>query len=518
MSREFRRAQQKKGESVSETIEKRKQTHPVMYVFLVILLVVIVVTFVLAGPGGIMGRGAVGGSGNIIFGSYGGQEISYIQGNYFAQQVQNYANQLKGNSSATDTTAQTYQVWYQAFMSTAQHFAILQQAERAGVSYSEDAIDRALLSYAGYLDENGKFSEDRYNASTAADKATTRKITRENLKSGVFVRDVATGAKEGTRESDFIKAMMLPERSFTFVSLPFASFPNEEVRKYGEANKSRFIRVKVSRILVKAGEAQATEIRKKILDKTSSFEELARTYSKDSFADKGGDMGWRYAYDLEADFEAKENAQKVLQLKTGDLSDVLKGAFGWMIYRCDAEAADADFANTAIQADVRTYITTYEKGKIEDYFNERAGQLSRRAAEAGFDVAAREMGLKVSSTVSFPINLSNVFSFAPLKATVDADTPANAANSEDFFYRAFTLGKDQVSAPIVLDDQVLVLKLKGEQQMPEASASLVPSWLPYVANQSLQYDLYAVLMTPDKLTNNFDTAFSTYVVPSRAKQ
>jgi hypothetical protein len=128
------------------------------------------------------------------------------------------------------------------------------------------------------------------------------------------------------------------------------------------------------------------------------------------------------------------------------------------------------------------------------------------------------MGLKVSSTVSFPINLSNVFSFAPLKATVDADTPANAANSEDFFYRAFTLGKDQVSAPIVLDDQVLVLKLKGEQQMPEASASLVPSWLPYVANQSLQYDLYAVLMTPDKLTNNFDTAFSTYVVPSRAKQ
>lgn len=44
------------------------------------------------------------------------------------------------------------------------------------------------------------------------------------------------------------------------------------------------------------------------------------------------------------------------------------------------------------------------------------------------------------------------------------------------------------------------------------------SWVPYVANQSLQYDLYAVLMTPDKLTNNFDTAFSTYVAPSSAKQ
>jgi len=473
---------------------------------------------VLAGPGGIMGRGAIGGSGSIVFGSYGGQEITYVQGNYFAQQVQQYANQVKGSSSSTDTTAQTYQVWYQAFMSTAEHFAILQQADHAGVVVSEDAVDKALLSYSGYLDENGKFSEDKFNAASVADKTTTRKITRENLRSGAFVGDVATGVKNGTKESDFIKAMVLPERSFSFVAFPFASFPNEEVRKYGEANKSRFLRVKVSRILVKTSEAQATEIRKKILEKTSTFEELARTYSKDSFADKGGDMGWRYAYDLDADFDVKENAQKVLALKTGDLSDVLKGTFGWIIYRCDSEAVDADFTNAAVQADVRTYITSYEKGKIEDYFNERAGQLSRKAAESGFDAAARDMGLKVSSTAFFPINLSSVFSFVPLKATVDADTPANAASSEDFFYRAFTLGKDQVSAPVVLDDQVLVLKLKGEQLLPDSVASIVPNWVPYIANQSLQYDLYAVLMTPDKLINSFDTAFNTYVAPSSAKQ
>ncbi len=340
MSREFRRAQQKKGESVSESIEKRKQTHPLMYVGLVVLLVVIVVSFVLAGPGGIMGRGTIGGGGNIVFGAYGGQEISYVQGNYFAQQVQNFASQVQGNSSSSssDTTMQTYQVWYQAFMSTAQHYAILQQAAQAGVNISEDAVDKSLLSYPGYLDDNGKFSEDKFNAASTADKTSTRKITRENLLSGTFVNDVASGVKDGTKESDFIKSMVIPERSFTFVSFPFASFPNDEVRKYGEANKSRFVREKVSRILVKTSEAQATEIRKKVLDKTSTFEELAKTYSKDSYADKGGDMGWRYAYDLEADFDVKDNAQKVLALKTGDLSDVLKGTFGWMIYRCDSEA------------------------------------------------------------------------------------------------------------------------------------------------------------------------------------
>ena len=70
------------------------------------------------------------------------------------------------------------------------------------------------------------------------------------------------------------------------------------------------------------------------------------------------------------------------------------------------------------------------------------------------------MQLTVGTTQAFPVNLSNVFSFAPMKAIPDSATPKNAQFSEDFFFRAFSLGKDQVSAPVVLDDQVLVLKLK----------------------------------------------------------
>jgi hypothetical protein len=121
-------------------------------------------------------------------------------------------------------------------------------------------------------------------------------------------------------------------------------------------------------------------------------------------------------------------------------------------------------------------------------------------------------------TQAFPINLSNLFSFAPMKAIPDTATPVNAQYSEDFFVRAFSLGKDQVSAPIVLDDQVLVLKLKSEQQLPDTTASLLDSWLTYVANQSLQSDLGAALMTPEKLKDGFFTAFSQYIMPSTSKQ
>jgi peptidyl-prolyl cis-trans isomerase D len=517
MSRELRRAGQKKGESVSETMEKRHTHHPLVYGFSVVVLVVVVVTFVLAGPGGPLSRGGAGGSGSVVFGTYDGMDVAYYPGSYFAQQRDLIANQVK-NSSNQDQESMIQAVWYQAFLSTAEHVAILGQAASAGVTVSEDALDKALLAYPGYLDENGKFSETRYMAAASSDRAATRKLTRENLVSSTFISDVAGGLKQGTHETDFITAMAKPQRSFTFVSFPFSAFPVEEVRKFGEANRSRFVKVKVSRIMVKSGESQANQIRKKVLDKTSTFDELAKTYSKDAFADKGGDMGWRYAYDLEADFESKDTAQKVLTLKTGELTDVLKGTFGWMIYRCDSEAVDADFSNTAVLDEVRKYITTYEKGKIEDYYNERAGQLSRRAATLGFDAAAREMQLSVATTQPFPVNVSNVFSFAPLRAVPDSATPTSAQYSEDFFFRAFSLGKDQVSAPVVLDDQVIVLKLKSEQDLQESTVKLLGSWLAYAANQTLQSDLGAALMTPEKLKDNFAEAFSQYIMPTSSRQ
>jgi peptidyl-prolyl cis-trans isomerase D len=517
-SREFRRANQRKGDTVSGEIEKRKGQHPAIYAFSVIILVIIVVTFVLAGPGGPLSRGGAGNSGNVVFGTYNGQEIAYYQGSYFAQQRDYIANQYKQQASnSQENLAFIQMIWYQAFLNTAEHVAILDMAKKAGVTLSEDAVDKSLLKYSAYLDEEGKFSETRYNAVSSADRAATRKLTREDLTSSVVIQDIASGVKGGAKESAFVKDMIRQERSFSFVSFPFSSFPVEEVQKYGQANKSRFMKVKVSRILVKSGESQAKEIRKKLADKTSSFEELAKTYSKDSYADKGGDMGWRYAYDLEADFEAKETAQKVLTLKTGEYSDVLKGTFGWMVYRCDAEAVDADFSNETVQADVRKYITTYEKGKIEDYFNERAGQLSRAAAEKGFDKACRDMGLKVIATEPFPVNLSSVFSFAPVQAIPDTETPTAAASSEDFFYRAFTLGKDQVSAPVVLDDQVIVLKVKEERQMPDSTLALMDQWIPYMANQTLQGDLSAALMTADKFKDDFSTAFAS-LYPASSKQ
>jgi parvulin-like peptidyl-prolyl isomerase len=517
-SRDQRRSTQKKSESASDSIEKRRSMHPALYIGTIAILVVTVVTFILAGPGGPMTRGSGSSRGNVIFGSYKGRDIVYTAGGYFAQQYDSIKSQVQQQNGGSISDSSSQAIWYQAFINTAEHFAIVDQATSSGVIVSDDAVDKKLLTYPAYLDENGKFSESRYTAATAAEKAATRSLVRENMESDIFVSDVLYGVKDGSKEVDFIKSMVKPERSFSFVSFPFTNFPAEEVRTYGEANKSKFVKIKVSRILVKSSESQATEIRKKIAGKTSTFEELAKSYSKDVYADKGGDMGWRYAYDLQADFDVKDTAQKVLALKAGEISEVLKGTFGWMIYRCDGEAVDADFKDATVQQDVRTYITTYEKGKIEDYFTTRAGQLTQRAGEIGFDRAVAAMNLKAVPTAFFPVNYNNVFSFAPLAAKNSADTPTNAQYSEDFFIKGFSLAADQVSAPVVLDDQVMVLRLIGQQDLPATTLNLLGSWVTYVANQSVQSDLASALMTPVNLKDDFAATYNTYVAPSTAKQ
>ncbi|HET6487383.1 MAG TPA: peptidyl-prolyl cis-trans isomerase, partial [Spirochaetia bacterium] len=456
------------------------------------------------------------GSGAIVFGSYAGKDISYYQGSYFAQDLSRLNSQR--NTQGTASSADLQSIYYQAFIDTAEHIAILDQVDRAGGQVSNDAVDKSLLTYSGYLDDNGKFSEARYNATSGSERASTRKLYREDLLTNQFITDIVYGVKDGSKESAFIKDMVAPERKFAFVSYPFSGFPSDQVKAYGEANKSRFRKIKVSRILVKSSESQADEILKKIKDKASTFEELAKTYSKDGYADKGGDMGWRYAYDLEADFDAKDTAQKIFALKAGEVSDVLKGTFGWMIYRCDADATDPDFSDPAVQTDVRGYITQYEKGKIEDYFTSQASVLARRAADVGFDKAAAEAKLKVLQTAAFPVNLGNFFSFAPFQAMNQADTPSSAVYNEDFFYRAFSLGKDQTSQPVVLDDQVLVLKLLEESRLPDSTLNLLGSWITYIASQSVQRDLSAVLMTPDKLKDNFVGTFNRYFTARTSTQ
>jgi len=503
--------QAKKGETVADSIEKKHESHPVLYGFSIVVLIIIVVTFI-----GSPVAGKLQTMGSVVFGSYDGKDISYYPGNFLDQQKNYIAEQVRRSGDTETTAAQVRYIWQQAFDQTVLHVSTLMQADRSGMQISDDLLDKKLVSYSAYLDENGKFSEDRYNKVSLTDRIATRKLMREQMKTTQFYTDIGS-QHASDAESNGYKAMARAERSFSFVAFPFTEYPVEEISKYASANTAKFRKVKLSRIFVKSGEKEAGEISKKLSEKTSSFEELAKTHSKDAYADRGGDMGWRYAYDLEADFDAdkKDLADGLFQLKAGEYSKVLKGSYGWMIVRCDAEPVQPDFSDAATLDVVRSYLLRYERGKVEDYFNEKAGKFSRIANETSFDKAVKDGKLTACSTGWFPMNLAGVIRYKTITTIPDTVSLSSAQYSEEFFQRAFSLSKDQTSAPVVLDDQIVVLKLAGERQAPADQDAAIDYYYRDFVNQAIQADLQNELNNPKKLKNNFDAVFDNRILKGR---
>jgi peptidyl-prolyl cis-trans isomerase SurA len=66
------------------------------------------------------------------------------------------------------------------------------------------------------------------------------------------------------------------------------------------------------------------ELKEKIDNKAATFEDLARQYSQDSSASKGGDLGWLAPGDTVPEVEKVMN-----ELKPGEISGVVQSPFGF---------------------------------------------------------------------------------------------------------------------------------------------------------------------------------------------
>ncbi|HCN88339.1 MAG TPA: molecular chaperone SurA, partial [Oxalobacteraceae bacterium] len=67
-----------------------------------------------------------------------------------------------------------------------------------------------------------------------------------------------------------------------------------------------------------------TELKLRLDNKSATFEELAKLYSNDLSASKGGDLGWIYPGDTVPEFERAMDA-----LKPGEISEPVESPFGF---------------------------------------------------------------------------------------------------------------------------------------------------------------------------------------------
>jgi peptidyl-prolyl cis-trans isomerase SurA len=104
------------------------------------------------------------------------------------------------------------------------------------------------------------------------------------------------------------------------------------------------------------------EIRAKIESKQATFEDMARQYSADGSAAKGGDLGWLYPGDTVPEFETVMNA-----LKPGEVSAVVKSPFGLHLIQV-VERKSEDMSKEKERAEARQILTDRKRDEaLQDW-------------------------------------------------------------------------------------------------------------------------------------------------------
>jgi hypothetical protein len=498
---------------------------PVFYFFAVIIIVIITISFL----GGPLLSQWMSRTNKLVFGEYAGKEIAFVPSisNYFFQRYRvhdaqfdymmdlykNYFENLSEEETQAIINQEGQKKWANSFNDTILHMAIMHELEKSGIIITEDRIIKSFFEFGPYIDENKNYSSDLYKVTNNADRIEYQEIQLEQISDGQYNEDIKTAAALGIsdKEKEFIMNMGVSERKYSIVSYDFDDYPLEEILAYAGENLEKFQKIQLSRITITSSKEDAEQIRERANNEEMSFEDLARAYSdvSDYYRDIGGDMGWQYYYDLYFIFNSEETVKSILNLPQDKISDVyeieLESAKSWVFYRANSYVDDPDLSDPDLITEIKEYISYYDQNIIEMYFMELAEEFKIKAEEDGFLQASLEYNLfPPIETNYFPINYGTIFQNKSI--TVNDEVPeelSSAANNEYFYEVLFALELDEISEPIVLSDNLIVVQMSGERNAPEEDLENLENSLTNIKQNTMTRDLSQIVIVQELLVNRF---------------
>lgn len=187
---------------------------------------------------------------------------------------------------------------------------------------------------------------------------------------------------------------------------------------------------------------------------------------------------------------------KIVALTADSVSEVIPTGAYFSIFKADTDAELPDFTSDTIINQVNSYIVTYENSILEDYFTEKAKAFAAEANKTSFKTAATTLSVKTTEIAPFPMNYGNVSVTGSLVS--DEAAFRNADSNENFLKTAFSLSKDEISEPLLLNRYIIVLQLTKETA-PDADAD---KSLPDLSNFD-RTSAQAAILKSDKLENHF---------------
>lgn len=473
----------------------------------IFILILSVVTFVAIPTAGT----SAGANNTIVFGKWDGTPIEYAQDSYFIRQMQTISDQMKSQGQEINQYSY-YSIMQSAFNSAVVRLAVLDELKTAGYKVPQASVDKALIPY--YQDSNGRYSSKLYSETAESTRASRRNIMTEDLTAQRYIDDVfgdqngTYGMKTATGETELIKKMAGPERTFNYVAFSTSAYPDSEASAWGKEHADLFVKHDLSVITVDT-EAAAKKVAASLAKNELSFEDAVTTYSTRVGTDAAGKLTKSFRVDLNKLFTDAKDLDTVISLAPGALSGIVKADKNWAVVRCDSATAEPDFSTAEVIAAVSSYINENERGRVEDYFVAKAREFTAAANKDGLDAACKAFGVEKKTTSAFGINFGNVNILSPVP--VDTSTElAGAQNSETFFKTAFGLAATTVSEPVLLGSNVVVLQLAEEQAADPQIAGMIPQFYDYFSRSWAQNALSSEFLKSEKLENSFLSTYLEY--------
>jgi len=510
MAKKDKKIQANNDDSGFSDIVDKFKANPALYIGSIIILILVVITFV--GGDFLSGgrRYVQKGGGDLIFGYYDNVPISWVPGNklsqYYEQYVMNYRNQVDINDPEISRI-----LWSKAFEDAAVQIAIVQEMKRSGFEIPERLVDREVAKQ--FLDERGNFSITIYRQKSESEHLTLWRQTQEDMAVMHFYNDLfGLLAPEG--EKEFFAKMGSDMRTLELVSFQVDDFPESEYLVFAKANPDLFKSAHLSIITVNSSEKAAKKILESIKDGTMTFEDAARAQSQDNFADRGGDMGIQYVYDLEKGITDAQVRESILSLGKGELSSVVKLENSWVFFRMEEEIKQVDFDDSAVMDRVRSYMRNYERGRMEDWAIAQADEFIADAKAEGFDNAARKNKKVKASIGPLPLNYGGVELFTVLPSFNVPELRQEImglSKNINFWKIAFSTPLNTPSKPLVQGSKVLVLLPVGQidndkEKAEEISSIFSDSWPYKITAQSLG----PYFMKSPRMDNRFQETFARF--------
>ena len=498
----------KKSSEPQNTTKKVKTAamrHPALYILSIIILVVVFVAFIL-GP--VLGEAAAGTPGGVVFGSYKGRSIRYQAGSFFVrsyesqyQQVQNQAQQAGREVGLQDV----YSAIKNAYDSTVFRYGLLDMAEDAGLSISTQEITETLATAERFRDEQGNFSSELLRNALSAEPGLNNEV-REDLITAKIQNDLLESGRLSDAEIQFISDMGENRRTFDLVSFSFDDYPDTEVISYLEENPTPFQSIELSSITMNSLN-EAEQIRERLNNREASFEDLAQSSSVDIYAEEGGSRGLVWYHNIQRDFEDPETTDLLFSLVPGQVSEIFQiRDEKYVIYRADSEASQPGADDPAVIEQVRNHVSSFERGRISDYFRAEADGFILLSDGIGWASAIAARGLSPVTTNPIAINHGDNPLFPTLE-TASLGLLTGASTRESLLVSMFSLEQGELSEPVELRDKIVIIRYNSPAEQDEGQSEFLKLYLPYLAQDYLIAELQRLFSSPENLKDNFDATF-----------